>query len=315
VTLASLRKGWLQHSRSDRAMAHVADSEPDSAQAHLTQAIIDAMPEHIAILAPDGTILAVNAAWRAFARQNGDPNSLHTDIGVNYFAICEAATAPEGIEAISALQGMRAVLQGDLERFEMEYPCHSPDRERWFVLQVTPLRNGDAETISGLLVRHVEITERVLSARAAWQARRSSAIDSVARLSLSPAPTTSELFGTTRLSETAPELFANLASEYRHLIDQAVEQRIFGEEKRSSERLRHFAAKLGALHIGPRDVIELHVHTMRGLISDEHSLRAEACAEEGRLAVLELMGYLVAFYRTYALGILRSPPAPFSKDY
>jgi hypothetical protein len=65
----------------------------------------------------------------------------------------------------------------------------------------------------------------------------------------------------------------------------------------------------------PRDIIELHVRTMRAIMDDESNLKAEVYAEEGRLAVLELMGYLASFYRTYALGILRAAlPNPLRED-
>lgn len=280
-----------------------------------TQAILDALPDHVAILDADGTILAVNAAWREFARQNGDPQTQHTDVGTNYFAVCRRASAPESVEALSTLEGMRAVLQGDLAEFQLEYPCHSPDRERWFLLHVTPIRAAAHSAPSGLLVRHIDITERVVSARKAWQARTQQEIDSVAQLNSPSAPVTGQLFGAQALYQSQPRLFERLSAEYRALLDQAVAQRPFGEWRERSEALRRLAAQLGTLRVVPRDIIELHVRTMRAIMDDESNLKAEVYAEEGRLAVLELMGYLASFYRTYALGILRTaPPNPLRED-
>ncbi|MFQ3536990.1 MAG: PAS domain-containing protein [Aggregatilineales bacterium] len=265
-----------------------------------TQVILDALPDHVAILDAEGTICAVNAAWRDFARQNGDRNADHTYIGTNYFEVCRRASMPESVEALSTLEGMQAVLQGTLDEFRLEYPCHSPERERWFLLHVTPIRTAPDDPPSGLLVRHIDITGRVLSERTAWQARAQQEINSLAHLNTLSAPNAGPL------SRSQPQLFKKLAADYRTLLDQAVEQRPFGEWQGRSEALRRLAAQLGALYALPRDVIELHVDALRPLVTDQASLRAQIYAEEARLALLELMGYLMSFYRTYALGILHA---------
>jgi hypothetical protein len=44
-------------------------------------------------------------------------------------------------------------------------------------------------------------------------------------------------------------------------------------------------------------VVELHVRALRNTSRDVSHKRAQALAEEGRLLALELMGYLVSFYR------------------
>ncbi len=281
----------------------------------LAQAILDALPDHAAILDAQGTILAVNAAWRDFARQNGDPNTAHTDVGTNYFEVCRRASAPESVEAISTLEGMRAVLEGALPSFQLEYPCHAPDQERWFLLHVTPIRTAAESAPAGLLVRHIDITERVLNARQELQARARHEIETVARLNAPATPITEQLFGARPLSQSQPHLFERFADQYRAVLERAVEQRLFGETRERSEALRQLAAQLGVLRVLPRDVIELHVRAMRALMSDQTAPKAELYAEEGRLAALELMGYLVSFYRTYALGILRTtPPTPARED-
>jgi hypothetical protein len=49
------------------------------------------------------------------------------------------------------------VLSGDLEEFEMEYPCHSPEEPRWFVGRALPLRNG---SFPQAVVIYENVTER-----------------------------------------------------------------------------------------------------------------------------------------------------------
>ncbi|MBF0255210.1 MAG: PAS domain-containing protein, partial [Gammaproteobacteria bacterium] len=77
------------------------------------QSIIDALPEHIAVLSPDGVIQMVNNAWKRFARANGDPQLAHSGVGANYLEACGSALG-EDAGAQSAARGLRQVLEGSL---------------------------------------------------------------------------------------------------------------------------------------------------------------------------------------------------------
>jgi two-component system CheB/CheR fusion protein len=119
------------------------------------QSILDGLAEHIAVLDEQGTIRMVNAAWTRFARENGDPGMMHSGPGTNYLAVCQEGAVLEGGDYSSrAAMGLRAVLDGRTEHFSMEYPCHSEQEERWFVLNVNPLRG----TAGGVVVSHVNVT-------------------------------------------------------------------------------------------------------------------------------------------------------------
>jgi PAS domain S-box-containing protein len=48
------------------------------------------------------------------------------------------------------------VIDGSVLGFAMEYPCHSPDQQRWFSMSVTPLRTNNG----GVVVAHGDITKR-----------------------------------------------------------------------------------------------------------------------------------------------------------
>ncbi len=61
--------------------------------------------------------------------------------------------------ALNARQGIQAVLSGRQASFILEYPCHSPDAQRWFSLSVTPLGAGG----QGVVVSHTNITARHLA--------------------------------------------------------------------------------------------------------------------------------------------------------
>ena len=119
------------------------------------QSILDGLSEHIAVLDDQGLIRLVNAAWARFAEENGDPGMIHSGPGTNYLAVCQAGAMLEGGDYSSrAAMGLRTVLDGRSEHFSMEYPCHSENEERWFVLNVNPLRG----TAGGVVVSHVNVT-------------------------------------------------------------------------------------------------------------------------------------------------------------
>jgi light-regulated signal transduction histidine kinase (bacteriophytochrome) len=52
-------------------------------------------------------------------------------------------------------EGTGNVLKGELQAFSLEYPCHSPDEQRWFRVEVRPLNEDGG---SGAVVMHINIT-------------------------------------------------------------------------------------------------------------------------------------------------------------
>jgi len=122
-------------------------------------AILDALPAHIALLDPQGNIIAVNENWRRFASGNAilSPDFL---VGQNYVAACESATGDCSSESRQVAAGLRDLLEGRQFSFEIEYPCHSPEEQRWFRLMATPLTSGGRD---GVVVMHVNVTARKLA--------------------------------------------------------------------------------------------------------------------------------------------------------
>ena len=125
-------------------------AKPPDAQA---QALLDALTAHIAVLDAMGRIVAVNEAWRRFGLDNAAPPDVIAGVGLDYLAACRGSAAE------SAADGIRAVMAGSKDDFTLEYPCHSPSRQRWFLFSVRPLVVDDG--VSGVVVAHIDITERV----------------------------------------------------------------------------------------------------------------------------------------------------------
>jgi two-component system CheB/CheR fusion protein len=121
------------------------------------QHILDSIPSSIAVLGADGTIVQTNAEWARFAEINDAPPALVSGIGLNYVATCMAATDDPMAHAVG--RGLRELLAGKRDRFELQYPCHSPDKQRYFLLQATAL----TDTVPrGALVQHFDITPQAL---------------------------------------------------------------------------------------------------------------------------------------------------------
>jgi PAS domain S-box-containing protein len=115
------------------------------------QGTLDSLTPHIAVLDEHGAVTAVNAAWRRFA----DSESGASDyVGSNYIAVCEAATDPL---AKVVAEGLKEILAGGREVFELEYPCHSPSVQRWFLLRATRYEGAGPLRV---VVAHENITER-----------------------------------------------------------------------------------------------------------------------------------------------------------
>lgn len=121
-------------------------------------AVIDAMGETMVMLDESGIITAANAAWRQFADENEAPAHVLAAQGLDYFAVCRAA-APHDPVAAQTLQGLEAVRDHRIPSFQMEYPCHSPTTQRWFMANIRPV----SKTGKALVVSHIDITQRKLA--------------------------------------------------------------------------------------------------------------------------------------------------------
>ncbi|WP_265942404.1 EAL domain-containing protein [Dechloromonas sp. A34] len=119
-------------------------------------AILNALPANIALLDTQARIIVVNEAWRRFADSNGLRDANY-GIGENYLDTCLRAQGEDATEAAQVAAGISRVLAGQEQHFTIEYPCHSPSQQRWFVMTVSPLVRGQQ---NGAVVMHIDITER-----------------------------------------------------------------------------------------------------------------------------------------------------------
>ncbi len=134
--------------------------------AHFAQCTIDSLTAHLCVLDETGKIMATNEAWRRFVREN-PPAARRAEVGDNYLAVADAVTGPEAADAKKFAAGIRAVIAGKQNDFSMEYPCHSPSEQRWFVGRVSHF--PDVGTAPRVVVAHENITVRKIGEMASQQ--------------------------------------------------------------------------------------------------------------------------------------------------
>ena len=122
----------------------------------IARAALDTLSSQIAVLDAEGVIRFTNRSWRTVGDDGSSvpAGDMH---GVNYF---DAVDPRADDYAADAVRGIRAVLDGKREEFSLEYPCHTDDEKRWFLMRVTPFTIGADEFVT---VAHIDITDRRLA--------------------------------------------------------------------------------------------------------------------------------------------------------
>ena len=132
----------------------------------------------VAIVDPDGAIVCTNDAWRDYGEWDG-VTEVGDPVGRNYVRVCrtDAIAADDGdprtadggvavrdetaeLDGGAVADGIEAVLAGDRETFEHEYPCHSSEERRWFLMRAVGV---EYEGRPHAQVVHVDITDRKLA--------------------------------------------------------------------------------------------------------------------------------------------------------
>jgi diguanylate cyclase (GGDEF)-like protein len=121
--------------------------------------VFDSLEEQLAVIDQAGTIVDVNSAWTDFGTKNG-LSSGSASAGCNYLEVLNASAATGDHLAAEAARGILDVLSGKRASFYFEYPCHSPEEKRWFMMRITDLKGGSRNLF---VISHHNITQRKLA--------------------------------------------------------------------------------------------------------------------------------------------------------
>lgn len=116
--------------------------------------ILDSMNDHICLLDKKGNIVYTNKIWRDFAVKNGYSSQKDWEY-FNYFDICKTAEKKNFRESKELLKAFQNILNGKIDSFSIEYPCHSPSEKRWFSANISTIHQKNKKY---LLVIHKNIT-------------------------------------------------------------------------------------------------------------------------------------------------------------
>lgn len=125
----------------------------NESEQELFRSVLDTLSANVAILDPDGAIVATNHAWRTFAEVNGVQNPADVG-GADYL---EIAAEIDSAFANRVATGLSAVLCGERDEFKIEHSYCSSDGTRWFLLRVTPFEHRGDRYIT---IIQNDITER-----------------------------------------------------------------------------------------------------------------------------------------------------------
>ncbi|MBW3625836.1 MAG: sensor domain-containing diguanylate cyclase [Armatimonadetes bacterium] len=142
---------WIhRRARREQTQMHTSLAESE----FLLQGTLDGFPGHAAVIAENGTLLAVNCAWREIMAGSGESDSA-CGVGANIFrsSLFPDGRGPDDHRMIS--KGLKKLLSGQIHSFSHEYPCHGP--ECWFMARASRFSQGRRNWI---VVSHEEITER-----------------------------------------------------------------------------------------------------------------------------------------------------------
>lgn len=120
----------------------------------LARTVLNSLSAHIAILDQDGVILETNTAWRQFAINNGMPDD-YDDRGANYLEICDASKGGDENDGHQVAEGIRQVIDGSIDEFLYDYPCHSKDEQHWYYMRAIRMAG---EGPIRVVASHEEIT-------------------------------------------------------------------------------------------------------------------------------------------------------------
>jgi two-component system CheB/CheR fusion protein len=115
------------------------------------QAVLDSLPEHVAVLDQEGQLSMVNRAWSRFAKAHG----ARARVGDHYPEAWSGSDGfAEGFEA-RLRDGVRDLLDNRADQFATVYPYQDDSGARWFALHAAPISHG----AGGIVVSHVDISD------------------------------------------------------------------------------------------------------------------------------------------------------------
>jgi two-component system, LuxR family, sensor kinase FixL len=129
----------------------------------MKSAILQSLQTGVAVVDRLGSVVALNEAWRAVARESG---AMDVAVGGNLLMSCEAAARLGEPLARALAPGIAAVLSGSQPEFSLDHRSDVGPAPQWWTLQVLPLGSSEG----GAVIAQSDVTD---VRRAELEAQRS----------------------------------------------------------------------------------------------------------------------------------------------
>lgn len=127
-----------------------ADYEVQNKLIHSEQyatSILEGVAARIVVLDKNGVVEAVNRAWEEFIEENKENLSIHINVGDNLKEITLDENNPYNHFAKRIGIGIERVSSGKMNIFTTEYPITLGENQKWFLLQISPMKTEQGGTI------------------------------------------------------------------------------------------------------------------------------------------------------------------------
>lgn len=109
-------------------------------------------------------------------------------------------------------------------------------------------------------------------------------------------------------------VFEQLVADYRSALMKSLEEMSFKVPQEVPDQMRVLANKLGEMHAGPKDVIDIHTLALKQVCMDKTVLVEQPITDEARIMLIQLMGYMCRFYRNRLLNVAQENLQPRKKQ-
>jgi PAS domain S-box-containing protein len=253
--------------------------------------ILASLTNQVAVVDREGRIASVNESWSELLGEGAAPGEAVAAVGANFLEAWSALAGQLSQETRSAVEGIRAVLEGSRPAFVHEYRHRGGGGERTFLMTVVPLR---AAAEGGAVVSLADVTERRQAEAQAQSARQDLAhylrVSTIGELTTSLAHQLNQPLAAILANAQAARRFLDTrpldASELRSILTDIVD-----EDKRAGEVIAGLRALLrkGAAERVPLDVNSL-VGEVSRLLGSEVLIRKARLVFEPHPAPLTVVG-------------------------
>ncbi len=108
---------------------------------------------------------------------------------------------------------------------------------------------------------------------------------------------TASIFEQESIDKAYPEKFNKFSTIYFEILSELIKHRIYKTSTNTSSKVKELASELGFLKASSRDVINIHKEALKKLVHKSSAIKTYYIKEESRILLVELMGYLLSYYR------------------